>query len=137
MLSGSPVANSPRNAWAEAYDPRSGSFSDIGTVTEATIGFTTNVLRDGTVLVAGGWGGGPERLRRVPSADSSVRWDPQSETVRPAPLLAPRADHAAVLLSDGRVLLAGGYGTRDDGSMGSLATAELFDPTPGRPSKPV
>lgn len=43
-----------------------------------------------------------------------------------------RADHSATLLSDGRVLIAGGYGFDDDGRQVFLRTAELFDPRSGR-----
>jgi len=87
------------------------------------VGESATVLRDGTVLVAGGELGGDA------ATHSSERYDPNSgEWSAAEPLVTHRTDQTATLLRDGRVLVAGGSG--DDGD--DLASAELFDPETGR-----
>src|SRR5262249_10692566 len=66
-----------------------------------------------------------------PKVDHSTVWDPTTDQATPVELTTPRAGHVAALLADGRVLLAGGIGTNDDGSQGSLASAEVWDPRTG------
>jgi hypothetical protein len=51
-------------------------------------------------------------------------YDPQRQTwMAGTPMLAPRADHRAIPLPDGRVLVTGGS---------SLASTEIYDPATGR-----
>jgi choice-of-anchor C domain-containing protein len=55
-------------------------------------------------------------------------FDPATGTwASPGPLATARYGHTATLLADGRVLVAGGYGTYGD----YLASAELFNPATG------
>jgi len=83
---------------------------------------TATLLPDGTVLIAGGFGG-----RNDTYYASTELYDPAARALRPLPPMgARRAAHTATLLADGRVLLAGGF----DGEY--LASAELFDPATGR-----
>ncbi|WP_437521481.1 kelch repeat-containing protein [Sorangium sp. So ce726] len=93
---------------------------------------TATVLQDGRVLVAGGY---PE-LDRPPLTNSEATslqaveiYDPATRTWTPAaPLLQARSGHAAVLLPDGHVLVAGGR-TRNAAALGtSLPSAEIYDP---------
>ena len=81
---------------------------------------TANTLRDGRVLVAGGFTG------EESAAQSAELYDPASGRFLPLPrMIAVRHSHTATVLPDGRVLLVGGYGA----SNATLASAELFDPT--------
>jgi hypothetical protein len=88
-------------------------------------------LADGRVLVAGGIGG----VVRAHSAHveccqilaSAELYDPDRATwAATGSMSEARGWHTATLLSDGRVLVAGGIGSSD-----SLASAELFDPVNG------
>src|SRR4029450_8717580 len=81
------------------------------------------------VLVAGGVGQGDRR--RTPVVDRSTIWDPGTDQTRTVELGTLPSDHIAALLPHGRVLLAGGFGTRDDGTVGSLASADVWDPRTG------
>ena len=84
-------------------------------------------LRDGRVLITGGctlYGCGGFDDGRV-----SEFFDPRTQQFTRGPLmLDPRAGHTATLLTDGRVLLAGGY--PGEGTP-PTATAEVFDPATG------
>ena len=76
------------------------------------------LLPDGRVLVCGGWNG----ERAVSSAET---YDPATGVWTPVGDMAEaRASLIAVRLLDGRVLIVGG----GDGRLGTLATAEVFDP---------
>ena len=62
----------------------------------------------------------------TPTPPAYGYWRPTS------PMVVPRWGHAAVLLDDGRVLVAGGYPTGQDLSQGAgtlTASAEIYDPT--------
>src|SRR5262249_12924809 len=77
------------------------------------------VLRDGRVLVTGGYRQGP-----LASAET---YDPSTRTWTETGFMeCPRSLHAAALLEDGRVLVAGGAGYQE-----ALASAEVYDPAIG------
>jgi Galactose oxidase, central domain/Kelch motif len=108
---------------AEFYDPQSGTFSPTGSMTTARGDQTAAPLSDGRVLVIGGFEVGPGEL---PLASAEI-FDPKSGTFRPTGSMATvRARYTATLLSDGRVLIAGGKSDPAE-----LASAELFDPRSG------
>jgi hypothetical protein len=98
---------------AELYDPASGTWAAAGNM--IMDGFTTaTLLRDGTVLVRGDGG--------------SELFDPDSGTwAETASTASQRHDHAAILLPDGTVLVAGGHTNGDQ----PTPSAELYDPDTG------
>jgi hypothetical protein len=116
------------DASAELFDPSTGAFTLTGSMTTPRYGATATLLANGKVLVTGGFGPGTSSLPRLNSAEL---YDPLARTFSATGSMADaRVLHTATLLSDGRVLIAGG--TRDGGGGGAaLASAELYDPVTG------
>ena len=95
---------------------------------------TATRLADGRVLLAGGAGSAPG----FSAQNQCDVFDPATATITPvAAMIHPRAGHAAHLLADGRVLVAGGVASlaldiAAPPSMTAFATArddaELYDP---------
>jgi sarcosine oxidase gamma subunit len=111
-------------ASAELYDPKTGKFCPTGAMTAARDGPTATLLSDGRVLVAGGETDVMSPQERLASAEL---YDPKTGTFSPTGSMATARElHTATALSDGRVLIAGGW----DGSS-TLASAELYDPKTG------
>jgi hypothetical protein len=91
---------------------------------EARVGATSTVLRDGRVLVAGGFADGEGNDARA----SAEIYDAATRTwTRTGDMLGARAGHSATLLKDGTVLVAGG-GTSPTHP---VDTSETFDPASG------
>ena len=103
---------------AELYDPATGAWTTTGSPTQAVGGgFSTTLLLNGKVLIAGG----------AQSQPSANLYDPQAGTwsVTGAPVVQV-GQHTAVLLANGQVLIAGGL------SGGAVtATAQLYNPVTG------
>jgi len=100
---------------AELYDPATGAWTATGSPTQPFgSGFSTTLLSNGTVLIAGG-------AETPPSANL---YDPQTGTwsVTGAPI-GGQGQHTAVLLANGQVLVAGGCCP--------TAQAQLYDPASG------
>lgn len=113
-------------AVTEVFDPKAGAWHSSGTMAEGRIGHTATRLRDGKVLVAGGLVFGPDT--RLTFATSSELYDPATGTwTATAPMPAPRAEHAATLLSDGKVLVTGGQGVTGR-IVPALHDALVYDP---------
>jgi len=117
-------------ATAEVFNPSSGSFTPTTSSMEtARVGHTATLLNDGSgrVLVAGG--GSAPAVLFGPVADtgtaSAELFDPKSGQFTPAgnSMLASRIYHAASLLPNGEVLIAGGV-TNTNGT----ALGDLFSP---------
>jgi len=96
-----------------------GTFVPTGSMAAPrTWGHTATLLRDGRVLVTGGYDGQADLA-------SAELYDPFTGTfTATGSMSAPRNSHTATLLNDGRVLIAGGSYDRGVG-------AELYDPSTG------
>ncbi|MGW4160935.1 Kelch repeat-containing protein [Streptomyces sp. NPDC004788] len=111
-------------------DPASGTWTATGRLHEARRIHSLMVLRDGRVLAAGGITG--SQAFPPSTVASSELYDPGTGTWTPvAPMAGARYGHSATLLTDGRVLVAGGNRLRDARTVVTLTTAELFDPDTG------
>jgi len=104
---------------------------------------SATLLPDGRVLVAGGVKYDPD-LSTFLAVNSVEIYDPVMDFwTHAAPMHAARAYHSAVLLSDGRVLVAGGRDRSNDNPDNRQATyvisAEIYDPITGdwTPTSPM
>ncbi len=80
----------------------------------------------GTILVAGGW----ESFWRGTTVRGEIRlFDPTDHVFTDAgALIEPRAGHVALELASGRVLIAGGWASAQDGELVCARTVEVWDP---------
>ena len=109
---------------AELYDPATGSFSATGSLITARATSAT-LLADGRVLIAGG--GVASTTSATAITSSAEIYNPKTGTFgATGSMTTTRGGHTATLLSDGRVLLAGG-----DSDSAELASAELYAPGTG------
>jgi 5'-nucleotidase, C-terminal domain/Galactose oxidase, central domain len=93
----------------EVFDPSVGTWSPAGTMRLPRAGHTATLLPDGRVLVAGGNGAVESESNPMGLLVDAELYDPASNSWSPtAPMLTRRSEHAAVRLSDGRVLVLGG-----------------------------
>ncbi len=103
---------------AELYDSASETWLSTGNLSTGRSGQTAMLLRGGEVLIAGGF----DRNSGVYASTGAERYDPSSGTwMATGNLVSGRSNHTMTLLSDGAVLVAGGYGGNN-----TLASAELY-----------
>ena len=107
---------------AEIFDPATGLFTPTSTpLTVQRQVSAATLMPNGQVLLAGGLTDGPT----FTSSSSAEVFDPVSNVFRAtSSMTAPRVFHDATLLSNGKVLVAGG-------NPGNQSTAELYDPATG------
>lgn len=99
-----------------------------GKLITARSGYTATLLADGKVLVAGGSG---EIGDTAANLDSAELYDPATgRFTTTGKMSQPRSSHTAVLLANGKVLLAGGR-TNGLGDWKDIQSAELYDPVSG------
>ena len=136
-LSGTGLASALANGSstiAASYESKSGSAVltvATGSVTLNTSRYQHNatLLNNGTVLVAGG--------TNCPSAgscsylDSAELYSPASGTITNTGAMAAARTAPAVLLGNGKVLIAGGYSCDSSGNCASLKSVEIYDPVAG------
>jgi hypothetical protein len=107
---------------AELYNPTTGTFGPTGSMAVGRWGHSATLLTDGRVLIAGGWGLLANSTAYLRSAEL---YDPKTGIFSTTgSMVTARSGQTANLLSDGRVLVAGG-------AMHTDAAAELYDPTTG------
>lgn len=110
-------------SFAEIFDPMDRTFQVTGSAAPRDLrGAAATTLRDGRVLITGGYG---DNLK---SSGSATLYDPRSATFVELPQMsAPRSNHASVVLADGRVVLIGGASDVRN-STPSEPSVEFFDP---------
>ena len=95
-----------------------GKVTPLPPLTIARAKHTATPLRDGKILVAGGFDGAGKAI------ESAELWIPNTQTWRILPdMHTPRHSHSATQLSDGRVMIIGGVGP--DGAPSS--SVEIWD----------
>ena len=110
---------------AEVFDPRTNSFSSAASMMVPRAQHTATLLPDGSVLITGG--GSCDCPSKTVYRAAEV-YDPAVGKFIPVGgLTSERYKHTAVLLADGKVLVAGGSDARD--WRGLLSSAELYDPS--------
>jgi hypothetical protein len=128
LVAGGFTVGAVPTASAEVYREDTEQFTLLSaSLHQARAAHTATRLNDGRVLLAGGWSEGPAGDSRT-TASAEV-FDPATNTfAQVGNMTTERADAAAWLLPDGRVLVTGG--SRLVGTfLQDLDTAELFDPT--------
>ena len=107
----------------ELYDPVSGTWTNTGGLTTPRYGHTATLLRNGTVLVAGG-----EDSHSVLA--SAELYDPVMGTwTNTGTMSTARIYHTATLLPSGQVLVAGGQASVS--ATTPLSSAEIYNPVTG------
>lgn len=131
---------------AELFDPLTNTWTKVtdisgnagrmmnGSVPVKPALATATKLNDGTVLICGGIGVEKKGLlgllgEKVDTMESAFIFDPTTNTFsKVGNLNWPRHSHTATLMSDGRVLIAGGYNDSLWKSDKTQAPFEIYDP---------
>ena len=127
----SPTASATPSAEpsASVVSARAPSWALTGSMAAARSGGTATLLRDGNVLVVGG--SGDSRGSDLSLASAEL-YDPGTRTwTSTGSMVSRRRGHTATLLPDGTVLVVGGDDCCTGAMVGTLASAELYDPDTG------
>lgn len=110
-------------ATAELYDPAAGTWTTTGSLAAARNFHTATLLLNGRLLVTGGAPDGAQYT----SLSSAEVYDPATGAwTATASMTSPRQAQTATLLTDGRVLVAGGF------AVGYfISSAEIYNPAAG------
>lgn len=126
---------------AQLYDPATGTFTLTGSMTQPRAASAATLLLDGQVLFTGGYNCAPAGQDGIWA--SAELYDPTTGTFSPTGVMAaPRQQHTATRLADGRVLVVGGMSGTAPATAGGvilasyrtadvdafLRTAEVYDP---------
>ena len=116
-----PYSSSTR---VERYDAASGEWTRLGDLPTQRSSPNIVRLQSGELLLTGGW-----LPANGDSVDAVARCDALGEACQlVAPMLLPRHGHAAAVLQDGRVLVAGGGENIFEPAATIWSSTELFDP---------
>jgi len=119
-------SSSPFNQTGEIFDPATNSFSPTGSLVSPRRDHTATLLPNGKVLIAGGISSSSSAAANVVA--TAELYDPATRTFTATGSMAvPRREHAATLLADGKVLVAGGV----DNNGIFLSSAEIYDTATG------
>jgi hypothetical protein len=140
LVTGGPLGTVlKRDHSAELYDPSTGKFSLTGSMKVARSGQGTALLGDGRVLFAGGATTllATYQGNYVPGADivlaSAELYDPITGQFNvTGSMTTAREASTAILLPDGRVLIAGGSVRASSDGWKPTASAELYSPATGK-----
>lgn len=126
LVAGGFDANRSVLASAELYDPTTDTWAAAGSLAMPRTYHSATLLADGRVLVAGGAAGDPfgslGTSGSTPYASVEL-YDPTTNAwTAAASLVTARGAHTATLLSNGKVLVAGGAASH------IVDSAELYDP---------
>jgi len=115
---------------AELYDPSTGNFTPTGALITERCAHSATLLQNGKVLIAGGYNFG--NSNSLPTLSSAEIYDPVAGTFSTTGSLGTsRTGHSATLLTNGKVLVAGGESTATGFAYTTIASAELYDPVAG------
>jgi hypothetical protein len=106
----------------EIFDPVAVTWTQIAPLSIARGGHTSTLLANGKFLVAGGIS--PAGAFTTTSQTAEI-YDPNGATPPTIALAVARSGHTAVLLKDGKVMIAGGT------VIGAANTVEIYDPATG------
>lgn len=139
-IGGTPNATSPTTTYAVVAGNALGSTQTKITITVVNpgtwttvaapasphFGGTATLLDDGTVLVAGGLTSANSNTAPVAIAET---YNPKTNTwTTVGAMNSPRLAHTATLLTDGTVLVIGGYATPSSNTT-ALGSAEIYNPS--------
>lgn len=104
----------------------SGTLTELSNLLEQRASHTATLLPNGKVLIAGGFKKGPDGYSQLYFRSAEL-YDPATKKFSfTGAMRTARCGHTATLLSNGKVLLTGGWNETD-----RVTSAELYDPATG------
>jgi hypothetical protein len=120
-------------SFAQLYDSTTATIASTGSMSSVRNGHTADLLPDGTVLAAGGLTAYNFATQSISATASAELYDPATGGFSLAgSMTTPRSSHAAVVLTNGQLLITGGelsipsYGPFR--SFSGISSAELYTP---------
>jgi hypothetical protein len=127
LVAGGTWAGPGSLASAELYDPTNGIWTPTGNLVHARYGATATLMPNGKVLVTGGVRAGPGGA----FLETAELYNHVNGTwAETGSLGTPRTNHSAALLSNGQVLVSGGYSGIGGDTTPTTAKLYLGPPAP-------